>query len=186
VICSDAGRAKDAAACMGVKADMPVAKAAQLMLNVRPPMREPARRQIVVHDSENGRVFALDTVKCADARIEGGVLCMGSHSASSMPKYPDDVGVTLAGVITNDGGGAKDGSGIAGLKTLDDASIAAAVASCDTARVGDAQSTYFSGVISACNRTAGAMGVAVGQRATEAAAKMLAGRSRRLESRKVR
>ena len=167
-----------AAARIGVEAGMPTSEAASLMLNGRPPFRQPERRQVLVHESELGRVFALDTVKYADARIEGSVLCMGSHSARSMPKYLDDVGVALAGVITNDVGRAKDDSGIAGLWTLDEVKIPAAVVSCDTARVGDAQSTYHAGVVSACNGTAAALGVVVGQRATEAAAKMLAARRR--------
>ena len=167
-----------AAARLGVEAGMPTSEAASLMLNGRPPFRQPERRQVLVHESELGRVFALDTVKYADARIEGSVLCMGSHSARSMPKYLDDVGVALAGVITNDVGRAKDDSGIAGLWTLDEVKIPAAVVSCDTARVGDAQSTYHTGVVSACNGTAAALGVVVGQRATEAAAKMLAARRR--------
>ena len=167
-----------AAARLGVEAGMPTSEAASLMLNGRPPFRQPERRQVLVHESELGRVFALDTVKYADARIEGSVLCMGSHSARSMPKYLDDVGVALAGVITNDVGRAKDDSGIAGLWTLDEVKIPAAVVSCDTARVGDAQSTYHAGVVSACNGTAAALGVVVGQRATEAAAKMLAARRR--------
>ena len=167
-----------AAARLGVETGMPTSEAASLMLNGRPPFRQPERRQVLVHESELGRVFALDTVKYADARIEGSVLCMGSHSARSMPKYLDDVGVALAGVITNDVGRAKDDSGIAGLWTLDEVKIPAAVVSCDTARVGDAQSTYHAGVVSACNGTAAALGVVVGQRATEAAAKMLAARRR--------
>lgn len=167
-----------AAARIGIQADMPTREAALRMLNERPTFRLPERRQILVHESELGRVFALDTVKYADARIEGSVLCMGSHSASSMPKYLDDAGVALAGVITNDVGRAKDDSGIAGLWTLDEAKIPAAVVSCATARVGDAQSTYHAGVVSACNRTAAALGVVTGERATEAAAKMLAAQRR--------
>ncbi len=167
-----------AAARIGIEAGMATSEAALRMLDLRPAFRLPERRQILVHESALGRVFALDTVKYADARIEGSVLCMGSHSASSMPKYLDDVGVALAGVITNDVGRAKDDSGIAGLWTLDGAGIPAAVVSCDTARVGDAQSTYHAGVVSACNRTASALGVVAGERATEAAAKMLRARHR--------
>ena len=188
-----------AAARLGVEAGMPTSEAASLLsasaievvidiegrqqrlapgAEMGVAFAQPERRQVLVHESELGRVFALDTVKYADARIEGSVLCMGSHSARSMPKYLDDVGVALAGVITNDVGRAKDDSGIAGLWTLDEVKIPAAVVSCDTARVGDAQSTYHAGVVSACNGTAAALGVVVGQRATEAAAKMLAARRR--------
>lgn len=171
-------RLNRAAARLGIAAGMACAEAARRMLEVRPPYESPARRQVMVHDSELGRVFALDTVKYADARIAGSVLCMGSHAARSMPRYLKDVGVVLAGVITNDVGRAKDDSGIAGLAALDAAGIAGAVVSCQSARVGDAQSTYHQGVVSACNAVAAAMGVAVGQRATQAAACMLAARSR--------
>ena len=159
---------------MGIEPGMPCAEAAQRMLEVRPAFRGPAPRQVLVHESALGRVYALDTVKYADARIAGSVLCMGSHSASSMPKYLDALGIRLAGVITNDVGRAKDDSGIAGLETLDGAGVAAAVVSCETARVGDAQSTYQTGVVSACNRTARALGVEPGRSAVEAAAHMLA------------
>lgn len=162
---------------LGIHADMPTSEAAILMLNIRPTYRLAEIRQILVYESALGKVFALDTVKYVDARIEGSVLCMGSHSASSMPKYLDDAGVTLAGVITNDVGCSKDDSGIAGLWTLDEAKIPAAVVSCKTARVGDAQSTYHSGVVSFCNRTAADLGIVVGDRATQAAMKMLAARN---------
>lgn len=159
---------------IGLRAGMPVSQAALMVLNGRAPFRSPAPRQILVHDSERGRVFALDTVKYADARIEGSVLCMGSHSASSMPKYLEDLGLKLAGVIANDVGRGKDDSGIAGLHTLDAAGIAGAAVSCDTARVGDAQSTYWSGIVSSCNARASEVGVRSGQRARDAAACMLA------------
>ena len=43
-----------------------------------------------------------------------------------------------------------------------------------TARMGDGQSTYFDGVISACNQPARDKGVRVGQSAQEAALLLLA------------
>lgn len=175
---SKISRFNKAATRLGIQADMPTSEAAILMLNKRPTYRQPEIRQILVYESELRKVFALDTVKYVDARIEGSVLCMGSHSASSMPKYLDDAGVTLAGVITNDVGCLKENLGIAGLWTLDAAKIPAAVVSCNTARVGDAQSTYFAGVVSVCNRTAAQLGILVGERATHCATKMLAARQR--------
>lgn len=173
-------RVNQAAARLGVEAGMPCAQAARRMLEMRAPFRGPAPRQVLVHESPLGRVFALDTVKYADSRISGSVLCMGSHSASSMPKYLDELGVRLAGVITNDVGRAKGDSGVAGLATLDDAGVAAAVVSCETARVGDAQSTYHTGIVSDCNRTARELGVEPGQTAVVAASRMLAAAGRLL------
>ena len=60
-----------------------------------------------------------------------------------MTWYVEGAGVALAGVIANDVGRAKDGSGLAGLGTIDEVQVACAVVSCGSARVGDAQSTYY-------------------------------------------
>jgi hypothetical protein len=158
---------------MGIAPGLPAKQAAMQMLERNPPPLPDARRQIVVHSSELGRVLALDTVKFADERIAGSVLCMGSHAARTMPRYLEALGVRLAGVITNDVGRAKDESGIAGLPLLDRVGLAAATVSCDSARVGDACSTYFDGVISAHNHTAALLGIAVGRTAIEAAEAML-------------
>lgn len=162
-----------AATRLGVQPGIAAKEAASLMLNRDPPPLPDAKRQIVVHASELGRVLALDTVKFADERIAGSVLCMGSHAARQMPRYVEALGVRLAGIITNDVGRAKDDSGIAGLPLLDRVDTPAATVSCDSARVGDARSTYFDGIISAHNETARRMGIHVGQKATEAAMLML-------------
>jgi hypothetical protein len=162
-----------AAARLGITPGMPASEAANLMLNRNPPLLPEPKRQIVVHSSELGRVLALDTVKFADARIAGSVLCMGSHAARTMPRYVAALDVRLAGIITNDVGRAKDDSGVAGLSLLDQVETAAATVSCESARVGDARSTYFDGIISAHNETARRLGIRTGQRATEAAMLML-------------
>jgi len=167
-------RVNHAAALMGLSAGMGVREAAQILLDRNPAFRAPARRQIVVHRGDEGSVFALDTVKYADERIAGGVLCMGSHAARAMADYVEEMGYRLAGVITNDAGPSKDQSGIAGLAQLDRIVLPAAAVGCASARVGDALSTYFDGRIAALNRTAAAIGIALGETAVSAAAKMLA------------
>lgn len=166
-------RANQAAQRLGIVEGMPTREAAMRMLNRNPVGLALAKRQITVHDSPLGRVVALDTVKYADARIAGNVLCMGSHSAASMPRYLEAAGVPLAGVITSDVGRAKEDSGVTGLATLDAIAMPAATVDCRTARVGDAVSTYAEGVISDCNAAARRAGVAIGQTAREAAAAML-------------
>lgn len=166
-------RANQAARLMGIIEGMPVREAAQILLDRNPAFRAPARRQIRVHADELGSVYALDTVKYADARIAGGVLCMGSHAARAMADYVEDMDYRLAGVITNDAGPSKDQSGIAGLTQLDGIGMPAAAVGCATARVGDARSTYFQGRISALNETAASIGIEKGQPATEAARLML-------------
>lgn len=166
-------RTNQAALRMGLAIGMTVKNAAQTLLNNNPVHVPAAHRQIKVHSSELGEVFALDTVKYADKRIAGGVLCMGSHAARAMADYIDDLGFKLAGVITNDVGLAKDDSGIEGLALLDPYTVPAATVYCSTARVGDAQSTYFAGKISHFNNTAKRIGIKEGVSAIQAAQLML-------------
>ncbi len=166
-------RVNASAARLGARAGMSTREVAHIMLDRNPVPVDPPRRQIRVSRSEVGDVYALDTVKYVDARIAGSVLCMGSHAAKSMPAYIADFGVPFAGIITNDVGMAKDESGIAGLKELDKVGVPAATVSCDSARVGDAQSTYFDGLVSALNQTAERIGVRKGQPARQAADLML-------------
>lgn len=166
-------RVNQAAHRMGLREGMPVKVAAQQLLDNNPVQVPPARRQIKVHSDELGDVFALDTVKYADHRIKGGVLCMGSHAARAMADYIDDLGFKLAGVITNDVGRAKDDSGIEGLALLDPYQVPAATVYCASARVGDARSTYLDGRISCLNETAAAIGIKQDDPATLAARLML-------------
>lgn len=158
---------------MGVRKGMLVREAAQLLLDNNPAIRPPARRQVRVHSDELGSVYALDTVKYADSRIAGGVLCMGSHAARAMADYVEEMSYRLAGVITNDAGPSKDQSGIQGLAQLDRIAMPAASVSSRTARVGDAVSTYSTGTISFLNETARKIGISEGLTAREAARLML-------------
>lgn len=166
-------RANVSAELMGVAAGMPVRDAARLLLDRNPVPRPPARRQIRVHSDELGSVYALDTVKYADARIAGGVLCMGSHAARAMADYVEEMDYRLAGVITNDAGPSKDLSGIQGLSQLDRIALPAAAVFGRTARVGDAVGTYETGLISFFNETARSIGIVEGLPARDAARLML-------------
>jgi hypothetical protein len=66
-----------------------------------------------------------------------------------------------------------DDSGIEGLGLLEQHGIAAAAVSTDSARIGDALSTFNDGVISAANAIAQRKGVREGMKASEAARLML-------------
>jgi len=166
-------RVNQAAKRMKLEIGMKVQTAARTLLDNNPVQVPAPRRQIKVHSDEHGDVFALDTVKYADERIAGGVLCMGSHAARAMADYIDDLGFTLAGVITSDVGLAKESSGIEGLALLDPFNMPAATVCCNTARVGDAQSTYFTGRISHLNKTAAKIGVQLDEPARITARRML-------------
>jgi hypothetical protein len=77
------------------------------------------------------------------------------------------------GAIFSDAGGARDDSGVNGLRLLDAADVAAAAVDARRARIGDPASTWTDGVISAMNDTAQRAGVRLGQPAGAAARAML-------------
>jgi hypothetical protein len=99
------------------------------------------------------------------------VLCTAGHTGRSVVDYFRRF--RPWGFICSDGGIGKNRSGISALDEVDADGIAGASVDAMSARMGDGQSTYFDGVISAMNRTAHAKGVRVGQPAREAAALLL-------------
>jgi len=56
-------------------------------------------------------------------------------------------------------------AGVLSFDKLDAVGVAAVAVSAFSARIGDGRSTFFEGVISATNRTAGALGARVGDTA---------------------
>jgi hypothetical protein len=165
------------AAALGVSPRQPAAAAARTMLGA-PPGTAPAaplieRRALVVAEVEGGRVVLVDSMSFAEREHRGDVLCAGSHGGRVNVERL--LRVRPRGALFNDGGGARDASGVSGLAALDAAGVAAACVDAMSARIGDPASTYADGVISAVNETARRAGVEVGQSATEAARRMLRG-----------
>jgi hypothetical protein len=165
------------AAALGIAAAQPAAIAAQAMLAAPPGTASPVplvdRRPRVVATLEGGRVVLLDSMSFAGPEHRGDVLCAGSHGGRVNVERL--LGVRPRGALFNDGGGARDASGVSGLGALDAVGVAAACVDAMSARIGDPASTYADGVVSAVNQTARRVGVAVGQPAAEAARRMLRG-----------
>jgi hypothetical protein len=165
------------AAALGVSPRQPAAAAARTML-AAPPGTAPAvplvdRRARVVTEVEGGRVVLVNSMSFAEREHRDAVLCAGSHGGRV--NVARLLRVRPRGALFNDGGGARDASGVSGLAALDAAGVAAACVDAMSARIGDPASTYADGVISAVNETARRVGVEVGQPATEAARRMLRG-----------
>jgi hypothetical protein len=91
--------------------------------------------------------------------------------ADALPEDKDTniLGFRPYGFICSDGAIGLDNSGLAALEPANAAGIPGAAVSAATARMDDGHSTYFDGIISACNDLALAAGVRVGQAAKEAA-----------------
>lgn len=165
------------AAALGVAGDQPAATAARAMLAAPPgraaPMPLVNRRPRVVTEVDGGRVVLVDSMSFAESEHRRDVLCAGSHGGRVNVERL--LSVRPRGALLNDGGGARDGSGLSGLAALDTVGVAAACVDAMSARIGDPASTYADGVVSAVNQTARRVGVEVGQPAAEAARRMLSG-----------
>jgi hypothetical protein len=106
-----------------------------------------------------------------DARHRGDVLCASSHGGRV--NIAPVLAIRPRAAIFNDGGMARERSGVNGLPALDDVGIAAAAVGSESARIGDPDSMWATGALSAVNTTARARGVRIGQTVQQAARLLL-------------
>lgn len=173
--------ANRAARELGVEPGMACAEAARRMLAAPAGVRGRAADVAasgpqLVWDGPEGRVIALPSVGLARAEHAGSVICAGSHAGLVTWRYVSAYRFSVAGVICNDAGVGKDGSGILGLEPLARAGVAAAAVSHWSACIGDGASTFREGVVSFANAVAAAAGVRPGMSAREAALLLLRAR----------
>ena len=105
-------------------------------------------------------VYLLDSVTEGGQEQTGAIVVTGSHGGLSAARYALNYRPLL--VVFNDAGIGKDEAGVAGLKVLEDAGIAAAAVSHTSARIGEANDTWESGVLSRVNAEAKALGLKPG------------------------
>lgn len=167
-------RVNDSAQRLGIAPGMQVREVAEAFKTgaLKPASFDPARR-LVVHTGEHGRsIVCTDSIAFAlPEDRERNVLCTAGHTGRSVVEYFRQFRPWA--FICSDGGIGKNQSGISALQDVEADGIAGASVDALTARMGDGQSTYFDGVISAANSVAQAKGVRVGQTAREAAALLL-------------
>lgn len=168
-------RVNDAAQRLGIEPGLTVKEAVEaLITNSRKPETFDPARRLVVHTAPSGRsIVCTDSIAFAlPEDRERNVLCTAGHTGRSVVEYFRTF--RPHAFICSDGSIGKNDSGISALPDVDPDGIAGASVDAMTARMGDGQSTYFDGVISAVNETAAAKGVKVGQSAREAAMLLLA------------
>lgn len=161
----------------GVKAGMSVREAADVLLANDPTDTEvgnKVRREIVETHESGRRVVVTDSIVWAYPEDEKtSVLVTAGHTGRSGAKFLLEANPW--GFICHDGGMSKNRSGIAGLRTADEAGLAGACIDGTTAPIGDAFLGYAQGLISAHNEAAARRGVAVGMTVKEAAHLLLLG-----------
>ena len=167
-------RVNDAAQALGIEPGMKARDAADwLLTGERKPASFDPHRRLVVHTAASGRsIVCTDSIAYAlPEDRERNVLYTAGHTGRSVIGYFREFRPWA--FICSDGGGGKNDSGLSALEAVEADGIVGASVSALSARMGDGQSTYFDGIISAANRHARAKGVQVGQSAREAALLLL-------------
>lgn len=172
-------RVNQPAASCGVVPGMPVREATGRLLSNDP---VPAaaegitNREVMVTAADGRQVVCTDSIAFGlPEDRDRNVLCTAGHTGRSAVPYLRSV--RPHGFICSDGGGGRDGSGMAGLWIVEDEGLAGATVDARSARMGDGHSTYRDGIISAANGPARDHGVDVGMAASDAAQRLLEART---------
>lgn len=102
-------------------------------------------------------VDSITELGTADA---GCIAVSGSHGGVSSARYAIAARPWIS--VFNDAGVGKDAAGIAALALLQHEGLAACTVSHDSARIGDAHSTFDDGIISQVNALARSLGLVPG------------------------
>lgn len=146
------------AARLGVAPGMPAAAAAQRLCGAPPAHSPPPPVDEAAYPllTEPGcrPVWGLDTVSLAAPAHDGSIIITGSHGGLLDGQAGAALKCAARAAVFNDAGIGKDDAGLGRLAALETRAIAAATVDARTARIGDARSSWASGVISRCNDTA--------------------------------
>lgn len=167
-------RVNDQAQRLGLAPGMTVKEAVEAILTKsKAPKEFDTTRRLVVHTNDEGRsIVCTDSIAFAlPEDKDRNVLCTAGHTGRSVIEYFRTYRPWA--FICSDGGIGKNNSGVSALDAIEADGIVGASVDALTARMGDGQSTYFDGIISAANKHAMAKGVRIGQTARDAALLML-------------
>ncbi len=163
-------RANAVAAALGVRPGMGTAEAAERLAaaplaNAAPPPVGETR--LTLERPGGRRILVVDSAAMVGQEDSGAIVVTGSHGglvggAPAMALRTDGYAA-----VFNDAGIGIEQAGIARLPALDERGIAAFTVAAASARIGEARSSYETGVISAVNRRASALGAAPGDRARD-------------------
>ena len=157
------------AAALGVCTGQSCRDAAALLQQAAPARRDPppALEAAFLLVAEAPPVWALDSASLVLPEHKDTIVVTGSHGGLLGGKPETALKYDVAGALYNDARIGIDEAGVSRLPALDARGIAAATVSADSARIGDARSTYEDGVISRVNARAAALGLRPGISARE-------------------
>jgi hypothetical protein len=117
--------------------------------------------------AEDGRsVVIMDSITKIAAEDSGQAVVSASHGGASSGEFALQHPVAVA--MFNDAGRGKDDAGVVALDMLEQAGVAAATIAHTSARIGDSQDHWDSGIISAVNPKARQLGFQQGQAVSDA------------------
>ena len=128
------------------------------------------------------RVHAIDSAGLVLPEDEGHIVATGSHGALLGGKPETAIKIPVFAALYNDADFGMDDAGIARLPVLDARGIAGACVSAWSARIGDGQSTYRDGFVTAVNKRAAQCGGEIGISAKELVARLVAARVKELRN----
>jgi hypothetical protein len=107
-------------------------------------------------------VWGLDSNSLVRAADAGAIVVTGSHGGLLGGRPESAIKAAVLAAVFNDAGIGVDAAGLGRLPVLAARGIAAATVAADSARIGEARSTWETGLLSAVNAPAAAAGAAPG------------------------
>lgn len=157
------------AASLGCRPGMACREAAEALRRtqeegLRPPPESEAAFLIL---KDPPAVWALDSASLVGPQHKGAIVVTGSHGGLLGGKPETALKYDALAALFNDAGIGIDEAGTRRIFALDQRGIAAATVSAESARIGEAGSTYEDGVLSCVNHTAARLGIEVGMSARD-------------------
>jgi hypothetical protein len=121
---------------------------------VTPPAIAGGKRFVISANPGERRVLGLDAAPLLEAGDAGAIAITGSHAALFRGRPDNVIAVDLHAAFFNDAGVGLDNAGILRLADLDRRGMIAATVSANSARIGDARSSYEDGILSHLNEAA--------------------------------
>jgi hypothetical protein len=156
----------------GVRPGMSCHDAAAALQRAQPARRDPppALEGAFLVVDERPQVWALDSASLVAPEHFDAIVLTGSHGGLLGGRPETALKYDVRAAFYNDAGIGIDEAGVSRLPALDRRGIAAATVSAESARIGDARSTFEDGVLSRVNAHAAALGLAPGMTARAAVA----------------
>ncbi|MBB5216091.1 hypothetical protein [Parapusillimonas granuli] len=166
----------------GVQPGMSAMDAARLMVAggntpTRPPPLPAEARAVLQPPGARRRLVLIDSVSLAHEEDAGAVVVTGSHGGLQGGDPATAIGGhAVFAAAYNDAGIGVDGAGATRLPALERQGVAGVTVAAESARIGDARSTYRDGIISCANPLALSLGARAGMPLMEFVARLLEAR----------